>query len=281
MRLRSLLFAPAVRPDVVRKTPGTGADGVVIDCEDATPADRKAEARSLARTVGAEIAAAIPVWVRCNGVETGLLGEDIRSAIPAGAAGVVVPMVESEIQLDSVRGILAGAGRSELGVIVGLETARGVAAARDILTHSVVVGAYFGAEDFIADMGGVRTESNIEVQHARSEVALAGALGRVPVLDQVVVSYHDADRFIREAGEARAMGYAGKLCIHPSQVQLANRAFTSSAEEIDAARRIVEAHAHAVAAGSGVAVVDGRMIDGPLVSQARRVLGMADADGVD
>lgn len=272
MPLRSVLFAPAVKPDLIEKLPRWGADAVVIDCEDATPPDRKEEAREIAHRVGGSIAGSVPVWIRVNGLESGLFAEDVRRAVPDGAAGIVVPMVESDIQLDSVRSTLARVGRSGLGVMVGVETARGVAGAREFLTHSVVTAAYFGAEDFAADMGGIRTESNAEVHHARSEVALAGRVAEVPVLDMVVVDFSDGARFRREASEARAMGFAGKLCIHPSQVPLAVEAFTPSAEEVDAARRIVDAHRDAVESGTGVAVVDGRMIDAPLVARAQRVI---------
>jgi len=163
-----------------------------------------------------------------------------------------------------------------LTVIIGLETARGVAAARELLAHDAASAGYFGAEDFIADMGGARTESNIEVLYARSEVALAGRLARVPVVDQVVVAFADLTRFVREAGEARALGYSGKMCIHPGQVAPANAAFTPNSSEVAAARQLIEAYEAAEREGKSVIVVEGRMIDGPLVAQARKVLASAD-----
>lgn len=275
MRLRSLLFAPAVRPDLLHKLPRAGADGVVIDCEDATPPGVKEEGRTNARTVGGElVAGGVAVFVRVNAVGTPWFDEDMRHGIPQGAAGVVVPMVEDRAQLDEVAAALVG--RDGLGVVVGLETAAGVSRATSLLDHPVATAGYFGAEDFIADMGGVRTESNIEVLYARSTVALAGRLARVPVLDQVVVAFTDGARFEREAAEARALGYAGKLCIHPSQVALAHGVFTPSPEEVAAARRLIAAYEQAEAEGQAVIVVDGRMIDGPLVSQARRVVASAE-----
>jgi len=275
MRLRSLLFAPAVRPDLLHKLPRAGADGVVIDCEDATPPGAKEEGRTNARTIGGDLAAGgIGVFVRVNAVGTPWFDEDIRRGIPEGAAGVVVPMVEDVAQLDEVARALVG--RDGLGVVVGLETAAGVTQARTLLEHAVATAGYFGAEDFIADMGGVRTESNLEVLHARSTVALAGRLAQVPVLDQVVVAFGDAARFEREAAEARALGYAGKMCIHPAQVALAHAAFTPSADEVAAARALIDAYERAEAGGQAVIVVDGRMIDGPLVSQARRVVASAE-----
>lgn len=278
MRLRSLLFAPAVRPDLLQKLPRAGADGVVIDCEDATPPASKDEGRRNARQLGAELASAgTRVFVRVNGVGTPWFVADIADGVPDAATGIVVPMVETPEQLDRVADEMETAGRTSLAVVVGLETAAGVDRARDLLGHRVASAGYFGAEDFIADMGGVRTDSNLEVMFARSEVALAGRLAQVPVLDQVVVAFKDAERFRREAVEARAFGFAGKMCIHPSQVEVAHAVFTPSAGEVAAARTLVEAAEAAEREGRGVIVVDGRMIDGPLVAQARRILAAAES----
>ncbi len=277
MRLRSLLFAPAVRPDLLIKLPRSGADVVIIDCEDATPPDLKAEGRANAQRVGGElVAGGTKVFVRVNAVGTEWFDEDVRDAIPEGAAGIVVPMVETPQQLDMVSYALHHTRHNGLTVIVGLETARGVASARELLAHDVASAGYFGAEDFIADMGGTRTDSNLEVLYARSEVALAGRLARVPVVDQVVVAFADLARFAREADEARALGYSGKMCIHPGQVAPAHAAFTPSSDEVAAARHLIEVYEAGKREGSAVVVVEGRMIDGPLVAQARKVLASAD-----
>ena len=278
MRLRSLLFAPAARPDLLAKLPRAGADGVVIDCEDATPSGAKEQGRANARTVGAELASAGQlVFIRINGVSTDWFEADVTEGIPEGATGILVPMVESRDDLDRVAETLAGAGRRTLRVVAGLETATGVAAARKLLEHEGVAAGYFGAEDFVADMGGVRTDSNFEVLHARSEIALAGRLARVPVLDQVVVRFADSERFQREADEARALGFAGKMCIHPSQVPLAHAAFTATPGQVAEAQAVIDAYEQAEISGeTGVIVVDGRMIDEPLVVQARRVVESAE-----
>jgi citrate lyase subunit beta/citryl-CoA lyase len=137
------------------------------------------------------------------------------------------------------------------------------------------VAGYFGAEDFIADMGGVRTDSNHEVQHARSAVALAGRLAGVPVLDQVVTDFRNDERFSNEAAEARALGYAGKLCIHPGQVAIANDAFVPTADEIDRAHRLLAAYESATAAGVAAIDFEGQMVDEPLATQARRIIALA------
>jgi len=274
-RLRSLLFAPAVRPDFVAKLADRGADAVVIDCEDATPPDSKAEGRANARAAIPGLAGRCQVMVRVNAVATEWFADDVAGGLTAELAAVVVPKVETMPGVERIAEALDAAGFTELGVLAGIETALGVADARPLLAHPRIVAAYFGAEDFIADMGGVRTQGNHEVTFARQAVALAGRLAGIPVLDQVVADFRDDARFVAEAAEARAIGYAGKLCIHPSQVSLANAAWTPTPEEVERARRLLAAYDEAI--GRGVAAIDfeGQMVDEPLAAQARRVITLA------
>lgn len=277
-RLRSMLFAPAVRPDFIEKLPSRGADAVVIDCEDATPANAKAEGRANALRLAPGLAAAgCTVVVRVNAVASEWFRDDVSTGVDPAVTAVIVPKVERVADLHIVSDALDAAGLTKVGVLAGLETALGVADARPLLTHRRVIAAYFGAEDFIADMGGIRTTGNAEVAYARSQVALAGRLGGVPLLDQVVADFRDDARFIREAAEARALGYAGKLCIHPGQVLLANDAFVPSPDEVERAGRLLAAYDEASA--NGVAAIDfeGQMVDEPLAAQARRILVLAAA----
>ncbi|MEM9609410.1 MAG: CoA ester lyase [Actinomycetota bacterium] len=275
-RLRSLLFCPAVRPDLIAKGPSTGADGIVIDCEDATPPDAKADARVTARTVAAELAGSGPqLFVRINAVPSPWFADDVRDALAAELDGVVVPKVETVAQLDEIKRALHAADRSDLAVVLGLETVLGVADARELLAHPVAAGAYFGAEDYVADLGGVRTADNAEVAVPRAQVAIAGRLAGVPTLDQIVADFRDDDRFARESAGARAMGHRGKLCIHPKQVALANEGFVPSAEEIDRARRMLIAYDEAKAQGLGAIAFDGQMVDEPLAAQAKAIIEAA------
>jgi citrate lyase subunit beta/citryl-CoA lyase len=139
-----------------------------------------------------------------------------------------------------------------------------------------VTAAYFGAEDYVTDLGGVRTPGNAEVAHARAVVVLAARLAGVPAVDIVVPDFHDDDRFRREAAEARAFGYAGKLCIHPRQVALAHEAFVPSAEEVARARRLLAAYDEATARGTAAIAFEGQMVDEPLAARARGVLAAAE-----
>jgi len=256
--------------------PSTGADAAVIDCEDATPMAAKEQARIDAALLASELGSAIPTLIRINDIDTPWFVGDV-AALPTDLAGIVLPKVETLAGLEAAAQALDRRGMGHTPVIAGIETALGVADSRELLGHHLITGAYFGAEDFIADMGGVRTSSNHEVDFARAAVALAGSIAGVPVIDQIVADFRDDSRCHRECVEARALGYGGKLCIHPAQVTIANSAFTPSADEVDRARKLLTAYEAATASGIAAIDFEGQMVDEPVANQARRVIdSMAD-----
>jgi len=274
-RPRNLLFAPAVRPDLVVKTPASSPDLIAIDLEDATPVAAKNDARASLGDLTKAVLGRVPVTIRVNAADSAWFDDDV-TALPEGLAAVIVPKIETAAGLDRVATALAQAGHRDLRVIAGIETALGVADCRELLQHPVIGAAYFGAEDFIADMGGFRTPDNVEVAYARSRVALSARLSGVPAFDQVVADFRDHDRCRRECQEARAMGYAGKLCIHPGQVGIARNVFTPSPAEIDHATRLLAAYEEATQAGIAAIDFEGHMVDEPVAAQARHVLALAD-----
>lgn len=278
MRIRSVLFAPGNRGEVLAKMPRSSPDVAVLDLEDAVPAAHKAEAREITHRAAVDLRAAAPhmgLCVRVNALVSEHFVDDLAS-LPQGLDAVIVPKLESAGHVTEVLEAFTANG-VEAGLFAGLETAAGVEHAVEILSQPGISAAYFGAEDYIADMGGVRTAGNDEVAYARSRVVLAGRLGGVPVADQVVADFGDEARFVREAAEARAMGYAGKLCIHPAQVSLANTAFVPGAEELERARALVAAYDEAVARGEAAIAFDGQMVDEPVAQQARSLLARAEA----
>jgi citrate lyase subunit beta / citryl-CoA lyase len=277
-RLRSMLFAPASKPEILAKMPRCGPDGIVMDLEDAVPPAGKHAAREHSQRVGAEVALAHPgiaVYVRVNPVPTEWFAADVADGVAPEIAGIVVPKLESPEQLDTVTATLGAAGLAHLHVVAGIETARGVERALELFRPPVAVG-YFGAEDFIVDMGGVRTRSSDEVLYARSRVALAARIAGILSLDQVVTVLDDEEFFLADAARGRAIGYDGKLCIHPAQVVLANRAFSPAPEDVARARRLLAAYDAAVAEGHAAINFEGQMVDEPLARHARAVLAAAD-----
>jgi citrate lyase subunit beta/citryl-CoA lyase len=272
--LRSLLFAPASKPDVLEKLPRSSPDGVVIDLEDAVPADAKPAARRHARELGEKLAVEHPslaVHVRVNAVASAWFETDVTEAVGPWLAGVVVPKLDTKVDVETVARALAGSGAADVPVLAGIETAAGVARVDEVLVGPVYA-AYFGAEDFIADIGGVRTEAGTEVLYARSRVALAARVAGVHALDQIVPSFSDDDRFLADARLGRAIGYGGKMCIHPGQVALANEVFSPSDEERDWARRLLAAYEEAQSQGHGAIEFEGQMVDEPMARRARAIL---------
>ena len=273
MRSRSVLFGPAGRVDFVPKFVASGADIGVLDLEDATPEAAKAGARAalVSAAPGAADLGDMGLVVRTNPVGSPHFPLDVEAAVGARADGIIVPKLETGAQVEEVRAAMVTAGLDDAVLCGGIESAAGVDAANEVCKTGLDL-VYFGAEDFITDMGGVRTESNLEVVYARSRVALAARLASIPALDQVVVDYGDDVRFREEAEFARTLGYSGKLCIHPNQVPLANDAFTPSSIEIERARAIVTAAEAAAREGSGVVAFEGTMVDAPIIERARALL---------
>jgi citrate lyase subunit beta/citryl-CoA lyase len=244
---------------------------VAIDLEDAVPPGSKDEARgALAELVGSVEGPL--VFVRVNGPETGWFDEDVAAAARLPVAGIVVPKVESAADLARARARL-GEGPA---IVAGLESARGVAACEEILAWGPAL-AYFGAEDYVADVGGRRSEGGEEVLYARSRVALAARLAEVPALDQVVVDFRDEEAMRRDSEQGRAIGYRGKLCIHPGQVEIANRAFGASPEEVERAEALLAAWEQAAARGIAAVEFEGAMVDGPALRMAHDTIARASA----
>lgn len=268
-RVRSVLFMPGTRPDMISKIPRIAPDVAVVDLEDAVAAADKDRSRSVA---GAAIDTLPPdpavVLVRVNRVGSPWFAEDLAMAAGCAATGVVVPKLDSVAQLEQVHAELDRLSWPSAIVVAGVETTLGVADARTVLAAGVSA-AYFGAEDFIADIGGRRTAGGTEVLYARSQVCLAAYLCGVPAIDQAVVTFGDADSFRADARAGADLGYQGKICIHPAQVALAHAIHTPDAAQVAHARAVVEAGA------AGVAVIDGQMIDDVHIRMARLVLARA------
>jgi citrate lyase subunit beta / citryl-CoA lyase len=266
LRWRSMLFVPGSRPDLAAKATRSAPDVVVLDLEDAVPAAAKVEARAAVREAAAALVDGTAVCVRVNPPDSSWFADDV-AALPDGLAGVVVPKLASADQVDHVARALDGRP-----IIAGIETVRGVADAREVL-RAPVIACYFGAEDYIADLGGVRTATNAEVAVPRALVGMAARLAGIPALDMVTLDFGDDDRFVAEARDARALGYAGKLCIHPAQVGLAATAFHPTDDELDWGRRLLAAFD---GAGGATIAFEGLMVDEVVAARARALVAAAD-----
>jgi citrate lyase subunit beta / citryl-CoA lyase len=277
MLLRSVLFAPATLPDVADKLARSAPDIAVIDLEDAVPESGKSEGRAAAAAALDRFAdGGPPMFVRINPVGSPWWREDAALAAHAAVSGVVVPKLERPGHVEALAKQLRAEGVERPCVVAGIETARGVLDVRRLL-RAPVAAVYFGAEDLIADVGGRRTEDGDEVLFARSQVALAARVAGLAAIDQAVVALGDEERFRSDAATGAALGYTGKLCIHPSQVAWANRAFEPTAEEVDRSRRLLAAYEAAARNGAGAVRFEGQMVDAPMVEHARRLLAASQA----
>jgi citrate lyase subunit beta/citryl-CoA lyase len=271
---RSVLFVPGVRPDRFASAVGSGADAVVFDLEDSVEAARKAEARQhIAETLPRLGSVGIVErWVRVNAASSDWFFDDlafVRSV--SGIDGVVVPKVESPEQIAGVASSVGGPH-----VVPLLETARGILLAPTIAT---AVGGLrvilFGAEDLTAEIGVPRTVDGDELIYPRSQVVLAATSVGADAVDAVFIDLASPEALRKDAARARAMGFRGKMAIHPDQIPTINDIFTASSEEVERARRIVDAFDAAIRRGEGVVRVDDKMVDAPVATRARRVLATA------
>lgn len=287
--LRSLLFAPANRAELVEKFPRYGADAFAIDLEDGTPESDKVAARGdLPRMVALLRSRGVTgqLFVRVNEWRSPLAEADVMVAAGTAIDGIIIPKLGAVGDLQSVSAIIRrGEDRTgrALQLIGIIETAAGVVNVEAIASSGDThLGALaFGAEDFITDMGGRRTADGLEVLYARSRVVLAARVAGLAALDQVFVNIRDDDAFRRDAAIGRQLGYDGKMCVVPRQAAIANEIFSPSAEEIERSRRLVHACAAARAEGRGAVDFEGGMVDEPLLRRAEAVVRWAAEQGIE
>ena len=274
LRVRSLLYTPADRPERYTKAWRDGAaDAVCADLEDAVAPAGKDKARQTVvqalrdtprdRTLRA---------VRVNAIGSEHHEADVANVLAAGCDLLIVPKCEDA---EALARLAARVEREAVGgtrLVAILETARGVLAARELCAVGGIAAVCFGAEDLAADAGLRRSAENTEVLAARQWVALCAAAAGVLAIDMITADVTDLARVEREAREARAWGYRGKMLVHPGQVAGVHAAFAPSEHEVAWARKVLAAVDAAHVAAGGVVLVDGRMVDVPVIEQARRVL---------
>ena len=277
---RSILYVPGSNTRALEKARSLSVDGLILDLEDAVAPAAKEEAR------GAVLAALRAggfghreVTVRVNGSATPWGADDLALAARSGADAVVLPKVEAPEEVRAAERALAAAGAPEgLALWCMIETPRGVLAAAEIAAASPRLAALvMGTSDLVKDLRARHTPSRAEVLVALGTVLLAARAHGKVALDGVHLELADDAGFEAACRQGRDLGFDGKTLIHPRTVEVANRIFAPTAEEIAEARRIIAAHAEAEAAGRGVVVVDGRLVESLHVEGARRVVALAEA----
>jgi citrate lyase beta subunit len=285
-RRRALLFCPAIERSKLEKAARLGADSVILDLEDGVARSRKAEARAAAAQALSEIDfGQTERLVRVNPRGSGL-DDDARATGVARHPpdGYVLPKVESAADIRAFARSLRGIERrarlrpGTIRLLAIIETARGVVNLASIAGADPRLEALiFGAEDLCGDMGGVRTREGREVAFARSAVAIHAAARRLQAIDTPFIDLNDSEGLVAETRDALTLGYSGKLAIHPRQVEPIQATFTPQPEEVERASRLIEEFERQEKSGAGVFVLEGRMIDMPMVRAARAVLARSRA----
>ena len=278
-----MLFVPGNRERFLAKLATLRPDAVILDLEDSIPPAEKAAARE---AVGAILRsgrfADQRLFVRVNALRTGLAAADLAAVVSLRLGGIFVPKVEDPDELREVNRLLAPVEAHhglEIGttrVIPIVETVRGIVRVAELAEAGPrVLGLNFGYDDFAFDLGVLRSPEGIESLYPRASIAIAARAAGVLAIDGPLADLRDPARLEAECRVSRQLGFSGKQCIHPSQVEIVNRAFSPALEEIERARAIVAAYDEAVQRGQGSTRLGASMIDMPVVEQARRVLALA------
>ena len=277
---RSVLYMPGSNVRALEKARTLPADGLILDLEDAVAPAAKAEARAL---VAAALAAGgygfREAVVRVNGPATPWGADDLEAAARAGADAVLLPKVERAEDVRAAERALDRAGApASLALWCMIETPRGVLAAAEIAAATPRLACLVaGTSDLVKDLGARHTRGRAEVLASLSLVVLAARANGLAALDGVHLDLADDAGFEAACAQGRDLGFDGKTLVHPKTIEVANRIFAPGPAEVAAARRIIAAHAEAERAGSGVVVVEGRLVEALHVEAALRTVALAEA----
>lgn len=272
-RLRSVLYMPGINQRAMEKAKTLDCDAVVFDLEDAVAPDRKAEARDLvlAQLAGGGYGNRTLV-VRANGLDTPWGEDDLRAF--AGVERVCLPKVESAQQLNDARELLG----EEVILWAMVETPRGVSEVEAICAAPGLEAILMGTTDLAYQLRIPHRSDRLGLLYALSRCVNAARMHGTVALDGVSLDIRDANAFQAVCEHGRALGFDGKTLIHTTQIEAANAVFGVSEEQLEQARRVIEAWEAAEAAGKGVAVLDDRLVETMHVDEARRLLAMAAVD---
>ena len=278
--LRSFLFVPGNNKKFIDKAKSLNADIICLDLEDSVPIDDKESARQMtieALKVRAEFKG--EVYVRTNPFASGMVQEDLKAVVQKGIDGVVIPKVNdpNEVielsklinELEHERSIKEGA----VEMMPSIESAKGVVNAYEIASASPRVSALvFGVFDFLFDMGLEYIEDDVEYNYARAKVPVDARAAGVYAVDSIWQRIDDMNGLIKDATAGMKLGYKGKSIIHPSQIEPVHKIFVPNKEEVEWAKKVVDALNGAMGEGKGAVRLEGKMIDAVHYKRAKAVL---------
>jgi citrate lyase subunit beta/citryl-CoA lyase len=283
MILRSPLFVPGNKANMLEKALGLKPDAFIPDMEDSVPPAEKANARD---TIAAHLprlaASGVAVIPRVNSLDTDWLEADLAAVVGPAIVGISVGKVRNAADISTISQLIAKLERSA-GVAVGtlrlipwIETAEAIVNASAICRASErIVAVAFGGEDFTNDMGIERLEDEAQLAYARQALCVAARAAHVLALDTPYFKLRDPDGLRENSLKAKSIGFKGRFAIHPEQLEALNECFSPSAQEIAHAERVVAAYEEAEARGRASTSLDGWVIDVPVVKRARALLELA------
>jgi citrate lyase subunit beta/citryl-CoA lyase len=281
--LRSLLFVPGNKPNMLSKALALTPDAFVPDMEDSVPAAEKSNARETIRAWLPQLAArGVPVIPRVNSLDTEWIEADLAAVVGPAVLGISVGKVRSAGDISAISQLLgalerrAGLEVGRLRLVPWIETAEAIVNVNAICRASErILAVAFGGEDFTNDLGIERLEDESQVAYARQALCVTARAAHVLALDTPYFKLRDPDGLRLNSLRAKRIGFKGKFAIHPEQIDALNECFSPSAQEIAHAERVVAAFEEAERRGRGSTSLDGWVIDVPVVKRARALLELA------
>lgn len=275
---RSVLYMPGSNPRALDKARTLAADGLILDLEDAVAPDAKDDARrQVVEALKAGGYGGRELLVRVNGLATPWGQSDIVAAAKSGADAILIPKVESADMVRQVEAAMVAAGApAEMAIWCMIETPRGVLRSAEIADSSPrLAGFVMGTSDLAKDLHCAHTRDRQPMLTSLGLCLLAARASGLAALDGVHLDLDDDEGFEFSCCQGQELGFDGKTLIHPKTIATANRVFAPSEKEIEWSKAIIAAHTEAVAAGKGVVVVGGRLIELLHVENARRLVDLA------
>ena len=271
--LRSVLYIPASKPRALDKARGLGVDAIIFDLEDAVSVDEKTASRMiLAEALNAGGYGARMKIIRINAFDTPWGLDDAQAAVSMGADAILLPKVSALADLDALAQITG-----DVPLWAMMETPQGMLNAASIASHPKLQGMVMGTNDLAKDLQTRHRTDRLPLQTSLSLCLLAAKAHGLAIVDGVYNAFKDDEGLKVECEQGRDMGFDGKTLIHPAQIGVTNAAFSPTDEEVDLAQRQIDAFQAAEAAGQGVAVVDGKIVENLHVATARDTLAKVDA----
>ena len=283
MLRRSLLFLPGNNPGMLQNAELLGADGVILDLEDAVSIKEKLAARILVREALKNIAFnGVELLIRVNPMDSIYGEEDIIEIAPFKPDTIVVAKADEE-GIKRASALLDDLERKykieegAIGLMPLIESAYGVEMVSSIIRSSKRVnGVLFGAEDYTADLSIKRTKDGEEIFYPRNKIAAVCRANKISAIDTPFTDTEDVAGLIKDTAKGKALGMTGKAAINPRQIDTIHEVFAPDTKEIHYALKVISAMEQADKEGKGVFSVDGKMVDAPIIERAKGVIALAE-----